>query len=64
MWLDGNVICQEAARYVANFLSVHRLVPRDDDESNDANRQDIASDEELEISRNELIDALATRIGG
>ena len=38
--------------------------PRDDDESNDGNSQDIASDEELEISRHELADALTTRIGG
>ena len=64
VWLDGNIICQEAAKYVGNFLSVHRMRPRDDDESNDGNSQDIASDEELEISRHELIAALATRIGG
>ena len=64
VWLDGNVICQEAARYVGNFLSVHRMRPRDDDDSNDGNSQDIASDEELEISRHELADALTTRIGG
>ena len=38
--------------------------PRDDDESDDGNSQDIASDEELEISRSELMDALITRIGG
>ena len=38
--------------------------PRNDDESNDGNSQDIASDEELEISWHELIVALATRIGG
>ena len=38
--------------------------PRDDDDSNDGNSQDIASDAELEISRHELADALATRVGG
>ena len=63
-WLDGNIVCEEAAKYVSNFLSVHRMRPRDDDESDDGNSQDIASDEELEISRSELMDALTTRIGG
>ena len=38
--------------------------PRDDDDSNDGNNQDIASDAELEISRHELADALATCVGG
>jgi len=37
--------------------------PRDDD-SDGGNSQDIVSDEELEISRASLEDALATRVGG
>ena len=62
-WLNGNVLCQEAKQYVGNFLSVHRMRPRDDD-SDDGNSQDIVSDEELEISRSSLKDALTTRVGG
>ena len=63
LWLSGNVLCQEAKQYVGNFLSVHRMRPRDDD-SDEGNSQDIVSDEELEISRASLKDALTTRVGG
>ena len=62
-WLSGNVLCNEAKQYIGNFSSVHRVRPRDDD-SEDGNSVDIVSDEELEISRASLKDALATRIGG
>ena len=48
---------------VGNFLSVHRVRPRDDDED-DGNSDDIISDEELELSHEHLKDALTTRIGG
>ena len=46
-----------------NFLAVHRMRPRDKDEA-DCNSDDVVSDEELEVSRNALVDTLATRIGG
>ena len=62
-WLDGNIICDESKRYVGNFLSVHRVRPTDDDDDQ-AHSDDIASDEELEVSHNSLEDALETRIGG
>ena len=62
-WLSGNVLCEEAKQYVCNFLSVHRMRPRDDD-SDDGNSLDIASDEELEVSRTSLAEALGTRVGG
>ena len=38
--------------------------PRDDDSDDDGNSQDTVSDEDLEISRATLHDALLTRIGG
>ena len=41
MWLDGNVVSQESARYVSNFLCVFRVRPRDQDE-------DIRSDEDVD----------------
>ena len=37
--------------------------PRDD-EDNDARSDDLVSDEELEVSRNILKEALQTRVGG
>ena len=39
-WLKGSVLCAQAKRYVGNFLSVHRVRPRDD-ESDDCNSDDI-----------------------
>ena len=29
-WLHGHVLCEEARRYVGNFLSVHRVRPQDE----------------------------------
>ena len=63
-WFSRGVTCQEAKQYIGNFLSVHRMRPRDDDSEDDGNSQDIVSDQELEISRSTLHDALATRVGG
>ena len=62
-WLNGNVVCAEAKRYVSNFLAVHRVRPRDD-ESDCGISDDIVSDEELQVSNVSLADALITRIGG
>lgn len=63
-WLDGNIVCEEAKKYVGNFLAVHRVRPRDEDDDEDANSDDIGSDVELEVSHEHLQDALITRIGG
>ena len=63
LWLDGNILCAEAKRYVGNFLSVHRVRPRDD-ESDENNSDDLVSDEELQVSTASLAEALNTRIGG
>ena len=62
-WLDGNVLCEEARRFVGNFLSVHR-VRTDDGDSEPENSDNIISDEELILSKEALDDALSTRIGG
>ena len=50
-------------QYIGNFLSVHRVCPMDEDES-DANSDVIVSDEELQVSAASLKEALSTRIGG
>ena len=62
-WLDGQVLCEEARRYVANFLSVHR-VRHSDDDSEPENSDDLISDEDLILSSSALDEALDTRIGG
>ena len=62
-WLDGNILCREAKRYVSNFLCVHRVRP-DNDDAEVGNSDDVISDEELQISSDKLAEALATRIGG
>ena len=62
-WFDGRILTQESKKYIGNFLSVHRVRPMDDDES-DANSDDIVSDEELQMSAASLKEALSTRIGG
>ena len=62
-WLDGNILSHEAQRYIRNFFNVHRMRPHDE-ENDDCNSDDIVSDEELEVSRSSLAEALATRIGG
>ena len=48
-WLDGGIVCEEAKRYVGNFLSVYRVRPQNDDDS-EVHSSDVASDEELEVS--------------
>ena len=48
-WLHEHVLCEEARRYVGNFLSVHRVRPQDE-ASEDGNSDDIVSDEELQVS--------------
>jgi len=62
-WLDGRILCEEAKRYVGNFLAVHRVRPQNDD-SDDTNSDDAVSDEELEVANADLQGALGTRIGG
>ena len=62
-WLAGNILCAESKRYVGNFLSVHRVRPRDN-ESDECNSDDLVSDEELQVSNASLSQALNTRIGG
>ncbi len=62
-WLDGGILSAESMRYASNFLSVYRVRPTDDDED-EAHSDDLASDEELEVSHASLTDALETRVGG
>ena len=64
LWLDGGILCEEARRYVGNFLSVHRMRPVDDDASGADNSDDLLSDEDLALSSDSLLDVLHARIGG
>ena len=63
-WLNGGLACKETKRYVGNFLAVHRVRPQNEDDDDDAHSSDMADDEELEVSHEDLHAALATRIGG
>ena len=45
-WFDGKVLCQEAKRYIDNFLVVTRSRPAQQDCDNE-NSDDLLSDEEL-----------------
>jgi hypothetical protein len=45
-WLGGRIVCQEAMKYVCNFMAVHRVRPIGDDEDS-ACCDDLVSDEEL-----------------
>ena len=56
MWLDGNVVSQESARYVSNFLCVYRVRPRDQDE--DVRSDEDVDDEELILTTSDLKQAL------
>ena len=64
-WLEEGVLCEESQRYVvSNFMAVHRLRPvdgEDEPHSDDIGDED---DEELEVSHEQLVEALETRIGG
>ena len=46
-----------------NFMSVHRLRPHDDDDAA-GNSDDLVADEPVELSHDNLADALSTRVGG
>ena len=62
MWLEGNVISQESARYISNFLSVYRVRSRD--LNDDARSDEDFSDEELVLTEADLEQASKTRVGG
>ena len=62
MWLDGNVVSQESARYVSNCLCVFRVRPRGQDE--DIPSDEDVDDEEMILTTNDLQQELKTRIGG
>jgi len=63
-WLNGNLLCEEAKRYVGNFLAVYRVRPKDDSLEDGGRSEDLVSDVELEISHETLAAAVQTRPGG
>ena len=61
-WLDGEVVSQESARYINNFLSVYRVRPRDP--SDDLRSDEDVSDEELILDDADPEKVMETRVGG
>lgn len=51
-WLNGNIICDGAARYVGNFLSVYRMRPRD--LADKARSDEDVDDEELILTHDDV----------
>ena len=62
--MNGRILCDEAKRYVGNFMSVHRVRPEEDPDSDVPNSDDMLSDEELELDHDSLPEALETKVGG
>ena len=61
-WLDGNIVSQEALKYVGNFLSVYRVRPRDPND--DARSDEDFDDEQLVLDASLLERAMRSRVGG
>ena len=61
-WLSGQAICEEALKYINNFMCVYRVRPRD--VSDDVLSDEEFSDAELELTEQDFERALRTSIGG
>ena len=62
-WMQEGVMCEEAARYLNNFMNVTRIRPTDSHDL-EACSEDLVSDEELFVNGDVLEDALRTKVGG
>ena len=56
VWLDGHIISEESVRFVSNFLSVYRVRPTDPSE--DVRSDEDVSDEELQLTAEDLEEVL------
>ena len=56
VWLNGNVISEESIRYISNFLCVYRVRPTDPSE--DVRSDEDVSDEELQLTAEDLEEVL------
>ena len=61
-WFDGRVLCEEARRYISNFLVVTRARPESGIED-EVRSDDQASDEELYLDRASFEEAIGTKVG-
>eukprot|EP00973_Karenia_brevis_P083864 11637158-Karenia_brevis.AAC.1 len=61
-WLDGQVLTQEARRYIHNFLVVSQMRPVQTAEA-DNHSEDIFSDEDLDVSSHDIEELLRTCVG-
>ena len=61
-WLNGNIVSQEALKYVGNLLSVYRVRPRDPND--DARSDEDFDDEKLVLDASLLERAMRSRVGG
>ena len=62
VWLNGQVLCEEARCFIQIFLSVAQMRP-DNDSYLENCSDDVFSDEELHAETHELEDVLVTRLG-
>jgi hypothetical protein len=62
-YLNGGVLCETTMQYINNFFCVNRLRPVNA-EHDEANSDDLLSDEDVQLSTEDLAHVLQTRIGG
>ena len=62
-WMDGGILSSEMRNVVQGFMAVTQVRPRDPDAEGD-NSDNQMSDEECFVSKEELAEALVTKIGG
>jgi hypothetical protein len=62
-YLNGNVLCETTMQYINNFFCVNRLRPANA-EHDEANSDDLLSDEDVQLSTEDLAHVLQTRKGG
>ena len=60
--VNGNIVSQEALKYVGNFFSVYRVRPRDPND--DARSDEDFDDEKLVLDASLLERAMRSRVGG
>ena len=59
-WLDGLILCEEAKRYVSNFMVVTRARP-EGEEDDVGNSDDLLRNEKLDLRTEDLAQALDSR---
>ena len=63
-WQRRGVPCEEAARYIRNFLNMVRTRASGSGGPHEDNSDDLLSDVEVTVTKESLPDTLATKVGG